>query len=229
MILPKTTYQTNQAIPISGIAYVSNLNCHEGRLPANTEFEISIWTNPYDECIQVKLLHATESNLPTDLLLERSIIEANCTLTTDFGQAIYFYASTDAYGDFSNFSNHGIEQEGLFYPTVEHFYQAQKFENKVFAERIRKAQTAKEASILGKSRDETLKGDWDKIKNGVMAVAVRTKFETHQELKKQLLETGDALLIESSPYDYYWGIGTNGNGLNHLGTILMRTRAALRI
>ena len=40
---------------------------------------------------------------------------------------IYFYTKTDKYGEFSNFSKHGIEMNGQWWPTVEHYFQAQKF------------------------------------------------------------------------------------------------------
>ncbi len=43
-----------------------------------------------------------------------------------------------------------------------------------------------------------------------------------------LLDTGDAALIEASPYDHFWDCGASGTGLNMLGTILMETREALR-
>ena len=35
-------------------------------------------------------------------------------------------------------------------------------------------------------------------------------------------------LIESSPYDYYWGCGGDGSGKNRLGKILMEVRTFLK-
>ncbi len=40
---------------------------------------------------------------------------------------IYFYITKDKYGEFSNFSRHGIEQDGKWWKTTEHYFQAQKF------------------------------------------------------------------------------------------------------
>lgn len=40
---------------------------------------------------------------------------------------IYFYKVWQPYGCFSNFSPHGIQIRGTYWPTVEHYYQAQKF------------------------------------------------------------------------------------------------------
>jgi len=35
------------------------------------------------------------------------------------------------------------------------------------------------------------------------------KFSQNSELKNLLLQTGDSLLVEASPYDKVWGIGLN--------------------
>ena len=41
---------------------------------------------------------------------------------------IYFYGvRTKIYGCFSNFSPHGFELDGYWWPTNEHYFQAQKF------------------------------------------------------------------------------------------------------
>ncbi|BEV10811.1 hypothetical protein ATDW_13070 [Asticcacaulis sp. DW145] len=37
---------------------------------------------------------------------------------------IWFYGQTDAYAEFSNFSPHGFQMEGVWWPTVEHYFQA---------------------------------------------------------------------------------------------------------
>ena len=61
-----------------------------------------------------------------------------------------------------------------------------------------------------------------------MLDGVQKKFDTHENLKELLLSTGDTLIIENSPYDNYWGIGQTGDGLNQLGTTLMRVRQRLK-
>lgn len=61
--------------------------------------------------------------------------------------------------------------------------------------------------------------------------------EDAAELKRQLLATGDKLLVEASPYDRIWGVGfgaANADqnranwGLNLLGKALMRVRLRIR-
>lgn len=129
---------------------------------------------------------------------------------------------------FSNFSNHGITVNGLFYPTVEHYYQASKFQNVAYHERIRKCDSPKKASELGKSKNEVIRAHWDDLKIEVMTEAIRLKFNQHTEIKQVLANTENRILIENSPYDNFWGIGRTGEGLNYLGTVLMRIRMNLK-
>ena len=53
------------------------------------------------------------------------------------------------------------------------------------------------------------------------------KFTQHEDLKAILLSTGNALLIEASKTDAFWGIGEKGNGKNMLGRLLMQVRDEL--
>jgi N-glycosidase YbiA len=142
---------------------------------------------------------------------------------------IYFYAPREnPYGCFSNFSRHGIELAGLWWPTTEHYFQAQKFTDASFAEKIRLLATPKQAAEQGRDRTWPLRVDWEAVKDAVMLAAVQCKFETHAELRKLLLDTGDEEIVENAPRDYYWGCGADGSGKNQLGQTLMQVRATLR-
>lgn len=148
---------------------------------------------------------------------------------------IYFYSTVDDYGEFSNFSRHGFELDGKYWPTSEHYFQAQKFvgTDDEYAERIRTAKTPKYAAELGRSRKYPLRADWDGVNNDgvkddIMRRAVLAKFRTHASLRECLLATGDEDIVENAPGDYYWGCGADGSGKNMLGLILMEVRATLR-
>ena len=67
-------------------------------------------------------------------------------------EPIEFYLVNEPYGCFSNFSRHGFELEGLYWPTAEHYFQAQKFARTEHARRIATARTPKEAARLGRAR-----------------------------------------------------------------------------
>jgi N-glycosidase YbiA len=142
---------------------------------------------------------------------------------------IYFYgARTQPYGCFSNFSPHGFVQDGTWWPTNEHYFQAQKFAGTAFADRIRIAPSPREAAKLGRRRTFPLRPDWEAVKDQVMLTGVLRKFETHADIRAVLLATGDKILVESAPSDYYWGCGADSSGQNKLGQVLMTVRTLLR-
>lgn len=142
---------------------------------------------------------------------------------------IYFYSTIEQpYGCFSNFSRHGFALGGLYWLTVEHYFQAQKFPNHTHGEAIRLAKTPKQAKSMGNDRSKPLRADWETVKDEIMRRGVLGKFTTHTDIRRILLETGDALIYETAPGDYYWGTGADGSGLNRLGEILMEVRALLR-
>jgi N-glycosidase YbiA len=143
---------------------------------------------------------------------------------------IYFYKADQPYGCFSNFSAHGVELAGRSWPTAEHYYQAQKFlgSDQDLFERIYAAPTPEVAAKLGRSHPQAHRPDWDQIKLLVMGDVVRDKFQRHREIQAILIATGDRLLVEDSPVDYFWGCGVDRTGTNHLGQILMRVRDELR-
>ncbi|MCC6357287.1 MAG: NADAR family protein [Phycisphaerales bacterium] len=142
--------------------------------------------------------------------------------------AIRFYSKSPEYREFSNFAAFPFEHEGLTYPTVEHFFQAMKFEGTPYADQIRAAKTPAAARTLGRSRAVPIRPDWEGIKVEIMRTALRLKFAAHAELQSLLLATGDEELIEAAPRDYFWGCGARGTGRNMLGTLLMELRGALR-
>jgi ribA/ribD-fused uncharacterized protein len=144
---------------------------------------------------------------------------------------IYFYKVSQPYGCFSNFSPHGIDIEGTYWPTVEHYYQAQKFVGSSDAPiipLIHAADTPEQAAALGRCHTYCPRLDWELVKTQVMQMAVLKKFITHPEIREILLLTGDEMLIENSPTDYFWGCGAERTGKNHLGRILMSVRAEIR-
>ncbi len=142
---------------------------------------------------------------------------------------IYFYRVSEVpYGCFSNFSPHGFELDGIWWPTSEHYFQAQKVAGTPLYDQILKTKSPMRAAELGRSRQYPIRPDWEDVKEAVMKKAVKAKFESHPEIRKLLLETGSELLVEKTTSDYYWGCGSDGSGKNRLGLILMEVREELR-
>ena len=145
-------------------------------------------------------------------------------------EIINFYTKNDGWYELSNFYPQGFEEDGHYWPTVEHYFQAMKFagdEHADYQEEIRKAPSAQRAKELGRTRSRPLREDWSTARDEVMLHAARRKF-AHPKLKAILLSTGDAHLQESSPFDFYWGTGDDGSGVNRMGLILMQVRTELR-
>src|SRR4051812_1687361 len=104
---------------------------------------------------------------------------------------ILFYTTIDEYGCFCNFSRHGVELDGKYWPSVEHYFQGQKFAGTAHAERIRCARTPKDAKRLGHDKTVSLRADWEQVKDEVMRQAVLKKFQTHAKIREVLLATGE--------------------------------------
>lgn len=117
--------------------------------------------------------------------------------------------------------------------TVEHYFQYAKTPSMEEGIWILNAATPGEAKRLG--RKSYLRKDWEEVKEDVMLFALREKF-SNPELRKKLLATGDATLIEGNYWhDNYWGVCTCENcvsngivGRNRLGTLLMKVREEIR-
>src|SRR3954454_18329696 len=117
---------------------------------------------------------------------------------------IRFYSVGDEYGCFSNFAPYPIRLGGKVWPTSEHYFQAQKFEDEQQREAVRKAKSPMFAARMGRDRKNKLRRDWESAKVSVMTEAVRAKFTQHDDLRATLLGTGDAKIVEHTENDAYW-------------------------
>jgi len=132
---------------------------------------------------------------------------------------------TGQYRFLSNFYPCGIRLDGMYYPSVEHAFQAAKTFDIRERKSIAVADTPDYAKSLGKK--VKLRDDWESVKGQIMLDLLRAKF-SDEILKQKLLDTGDAELIEAKKHgDRFWG-QVNGEGKNLLGKLLMRVRNELR-
>jgi len=120
-----------------------------------------------------------------------------------------------------------IDDMGIRYSTVEHYYQAQKTLDK---------ETRLEIATLEKPGDSKrygnkikLRDDWEDVKIEIMKEGLRQKFSIgHLRVKLKL--TGNHKLIEGNYWhDNFWGICScqkckNIKGKNWLGILLMEIR-----
>ncbi|HTL88386.1 MAG TPA: NADAR family protein [Leptolyngbya sp.] len=143
-------------------------------------------------------------------------------------ETINFYHLDKPYGYFSNFARYAIELKGKTWATSEHYFQAQKFVGTSHEEDLRQAKNPREAADMGRDRNRPLRPDWEAVKDDVMREAIYAKFTQHADLREKLLATGEAVLVEHTKNDRYWGDGGDGTGRNMLGKLLVELRDRIR-
>ncbi len=134
------------------------------------------------------------------------------------------------YAFLSNFYESPMTVDGITYPTVEHFFQAQKTLNIQERSAIAAASTPGRAKRMG--RNVSLRPDWENVKEEIMRIGLEKKF-SKPILKAKLLATDNEILVEGNWWhDNYWGscnCAQCGNrGKNTLGNMLMTLREKLR-
>ena len=139
-----------------------------------------------------------------------------------------FISRSDVNEPLSSYSRHGFDLDGKFWPSVEHYFQAMKFEDPAQQEAVRLAKHPAKARRLGRSRFRKLRKNWSKLRRVFMTRALYTKCRAHPEVAERLLSTGDTMLVENSQYDYFWGCGRDRRGHNTYGLVLMDVRSKLR-
>ena len=139
-------------------------------------------------------------------------------------------------------AGHSFDVDGTRYATAEHYMMAEKarlFHDEATLVEIIAARSPAIAKKLGRQVANFDDRIWLQHRWEIVVRGNRAKFAQHAELRTFLLQTGDRLLVEASPFDRIWGIGmaaTDPNaekplfwkGLNLLGFALMEVREHLR-
>jgi len=144
---------------------------------------------------------------------------------------IYFYNFNEPHYGFTNFSPHLVTYKGKVYPTSEHLFQSFKFQDHEpeISEHIRTFSDRPRVALTEARRYAAeVRADWRDVNISKMDEALFYKFKQHPDLMQELLDTGEAELIEDSDKDSFWGIGPDGQGRNELGKALERLRGRLR-
>lgn len=144
----------------------------------------------------------------------------------DTDTQIFFYEQ-DFYV-LSNFSAFNLCWNGERWPTSEHAYQAEKFEDRGIRNSILHTYSAHEAFKIAEFNAGSRRKNWDQIKVSVMRDILWAKVRQHEYVRRKLLATGDRELVENSWRDDFWGWGPNRDGQNMLGSLWMEIRAELR-
>jgi ribA/ribD-fused uncharacterized protein len=146
---------------------------------------------------------------------------------------IRFYRSNEKpFGAFSNLYRRPIVFEETVFPTAEHAYQAGKASKKEVRQWLLSAPTPALVAMAAHGLYTwDVVPNWNQIKLKRMREVLRAKFTQHEDLRRLLLSTGDARLVEAGRVDNavnrFWG-EVNGRGENKLGVFLMELRYELR-
>jgi predicted NAD-dependent protein-ADP-ribosyltransferase YbiA (DUF1768 family) len=144
------------------------------------------------------------------------LIEQAEQVTTTLKEGLVIRGFRGPYHFLSN-AHPALIIDGLTYPSVEHAIQAGKSDDLLYKVLVRDCGSVANARKIG--RGAPSKGPSRSMVMGYL----RQKF-SNKELRAKLLATAPALLIEEDNWgDTFWGT-KDGEGMNHLGQLLMELR-----
>ena len=106
-------------------------------------------------------------------------------------EELKFYNEWEPYGELCNYYVRDMVIDGVTWPAVEHYYQAQKTLDPEYQRRIHDAPTPADAKALGNSSECVYRPDWDTWKIMAMRKGLFAKFTQNPDLLELLLGTGD--------------------------------------
>jgi len=181
---------------------------------------------------------------------ERALLDEimNRVQRGEYIQAVYFLSHIERPGGaltpacFSQWYPAEFELDGQHYVHAEQYMMAEKarlFDDQATLDAILQTSSPGKAQALGRSVQGFDEDQWREARFNIVVHGNIAKFSQNAALKTFLLNTGDKLLVETSPINCIWGIGLSAKderaanplrwrGLNLLGLALMQTRAALR-
>lgn len=171
------------------------------------------------------------------------------TFTHADQQYILFFGTADVYSQFhpSEYTvvwKHGKYEYTVDVPFAEMFMMYAKaivFGDEAAAEKILAAKTPAACKKLGRTVKNYDDDTWNRYAFDVVVTSNYYKFKSNKTWKKELIDTGDAILVEASSWDKKWGTGMTKedtkryivehdevpNG-NLLGKAIMKVRELLK-
>jgi len=150
---------------------------------------------------------------------------------------IGFYRETGPHGCFSNWYPTTFSLNGVTYISSEQYMMYQKallFHDEKTAAEIIKETDQLTIKRLGRKVKPFDNNVWEKENMTIMLDGLRAKFTQNENIIRELMDTGDAIIAECAPNDRIWGIGlslkdpywdlSKWRGENRLGRLLMALR-----
>ncbi len=154
---------------------------------------------------------------------------------------ICFHNPDEINGYLSNWFLSDFTKNNTTFSSMEQYMMYQKaklFQDNDIASKILQTSDAGKIKALGRSvknYDDTI---WNGTRQIIVYEGLLEKFRQNEQLRKKLIETGNAILAECAVQDKIWGIGlsmknekrfdmTQWKGQNLLGFSIMMVRKAL--
>ena len=152
-----------------------------------------------------------------------------------------FHNPDEENGYLSNWYMSQFDVNGIGFSSMEQYMMYKKavcFRDDVIAEKILETDEVGSIKELGRMVAGYNENYWNGIRQIIVYEGLKAKFSQNAELKRQLVDTGDAVLAECAVRDQIWGIGlsmgdpnrferSKWKGNNLLGYALMLVREQL--
>ena len=158
-------------------------------------------------------------------------------------ETICFHNPNEENGYLSNWYPSAFIVDGKKFSSAEQYMMYRKakcFKDEEITEKIMETDDVAIIKALGRKVRDYDDEVWSKIRGQEVYEGLLAKFSQNEDLKKRLLDTGDATLVECAVKDCIWGIGlsmddpgrldeSKWRGKNLLGETLMRVRKTLSL
>ena len=132
---------------------------------------------------------------------------------------ICFHNPEEENGYLSNWYLSNFIIEGMLFSSMEQYMMYKKamcFDDQLVASKILETKDVAEIKALGRQVSNYNDSIWNGMRQILIYEGLLAKFTQNEDLKEQLLSTGDAILAECAVKDRIWGIGLSMNNPNRL-------------